>query len=336
MIFFEAAFLTCLIVTGTLTAISDFKYSIVENRTLLITVACSLLIHIISICVGIPCDYMSWIINFLIGSSLAVVMYAGKMWAAGDAKLFIALYTMVCPWYLNGASYVYGVVPYIYIFVPSLLWVFVDTIIRILRKEERKKTKADFKNILKNIFIVFVNTTALYYVCAVCIPGFVEENALLISAVIIIYGFVCLHVSWLKTMISIFIHACVLAGVLLISQVNFMWPGLESYISIIAVFLIQRFSSLYNYQRIMSKDVKKGMILSAETVILFQKSRIHNLPCNPTEELNAKITEDEAQAVIRWAGSVNGQEYVWIVRKIPFAMMVTIGFILWVTILLVR
>jgi hypothetical protein len=87
---------------------------------------------------------------------------------------------------------------------------------------------------------------------------------------------------------------------------------------------------MYNYQLICTADVSKGMVLAMETILLFQTSRVHSLPNDPSEDLTARITEEEAQAVRRWEKSATGKSKIWIVRKVPFAIMIYIGFVGWI------
>ena len=64
-------------------------------------------------------------------------------------------------------------------------------------------------------------------------------------------------------------------------------------------------------------------------MIMFQTSKVHSLPGDPSEELTARLTEEEAMAVRRWGKSSQGKPNIWIVRKVPFAIMIYIGFIGW-------
>ena len=74
------------------------------------------------------------------------------------------------------------------------------------------------------------------------------------------------------------------------------------------------------------------MILSAGTVIGFRVSNVKNLPQNVQESMKAKLMEEEAQAVRRWEKSKYGQPTVVIVRKLPFAILISMGFLLFVCI----
>ena len=72
------------------------------------------------------------------------------------------------------------------------------------------------------------------------------------------------------------------------------------------------------------------MILSAGTVLSFRVSSVKGLPKNAQESMKAKLTEEEAQAVRRWEKSKYGQPTVVIVRKLPFAILISVGFWLFV------
>ena len=51
---------------------------------------------------------------------------------------------------------------------------------------------------------------------------------------------------------------------------------------------------------------------------------------DPSEELTARISEEEAAAIRRWENSATGKQSIWIVRKVPFAIMILIGFVGWI------
>jgi len=93
---------------------------------------------------------------------------------------------------------------------------------------------------------------------------------------------------------------------------------------------------LYNYKDIPTSSVESGMILSSATTLLFQTSSVRHLPTNYSEDMSARLTEEEANAVRRWEHSVKGKPSVIIVRKIPFAVFIPLGFLLFIIIRIVR
>jgi hypothetical protein len=81
----------------------------------------------------------------------------------------------------------------------------------------------------------------------------------------------------------------------------------------------------YNYQSIPTAEVRSGQILSAATVLSFAPSQVKGLPTNCSEDIESKLTEEEAASVRRWEKSKYGRDSVVIVRKIPFAIFLGIG-----------
>ena len=61
-------------------------------------------------------------------------------------------------------------------------------------------------------------------------------------------------------------------------------------------------------------------------LILMQNSRVRGLPQISTEDLKSRLTDDEIESIKRWAKS-RKIEYVSIVKKIPFAIFLELGFV---------
>ena len=89
--------------------------------------------------------------------------------------------------------------------------------------------------------------------------------------------------------------------------------------------LLRLFVGKYNYQVINTEDVKRGMILSQVSSIMMQNSKVKGMPSISDESLNSRLTEEEADSIIRWSKTKNGLRQITIVRKIPFAVFITSG-----------
>ena len=88
--------------------------------------------------------------------------------------------------------------------------------------------------------------------------------------------------------------------------------------------VLRLFIDEYNYEIIPTSNVEKGMILSLETSLLFSNSKVKGLPNPSTEDLRSRLTE-EAQSIRRWEKSKYGVSEVKIVRKMPFAIFISLG-----------
>ena len=336
MIYAEAACLTGILIVGLLSAYTDFRTGIIPNKLILAGMAAGLLCHGALLLLGLVSYYPYWLLCMLIADVLAFGMFWGKLWAAGDAKLFMVLFFLTPPRLFDYGQLSNGIISYIFIFIPALLWMLGDSIIRRIRKEPYKKQAFEVKKWLINCAKTIIEATAIHSIMYTLFPAFVENNGLIVFSIIMIYAYFCGTVKSLHNWLVVLIHALVTIGLWLTMKWGLSLPDWRGYLILVVVMIVQRLAGLYNYQLIPTSKASRGMIPAAETVILFQTSRVQNLPTDPSEQLTAKMTEEEAAAVRRWESSSKGKTGIWIVRKVPFAFMIALGFVAWMIFKLVR
>ena len=329
MIYLEAALLTCMVIDGALCALSDCKTSLVPNKAIVAGFFVGLALHIGLLLTGYAAFYPTWLLNMVLADLLAFGMFYIKMWAAGDAKLFMLMFFLLPPRLLDNGSLAFCIIPYMFIFIPALGWMAADSIVRLIRKEKTKKQPLQINQMAKNICINLIESTALYSIASYWFSSFIAEESLFCAVVMIVYVLWCNSRSWMRKWQAILAHGIVIVIFWGINSWKIALPDWSSQLVLVAVILCQQFLAMYNYQLIPTQNVKTGMILSAETVFQFQISRVQGLPVDASEELSAKISEAQAAAVRRWEQSAHGQSTVWIVRKVPFAIMILIGFVTW-------
>ena len=100
---------------------------------------------------------------------------------------------------------------------------------------------------------------------------------------------------------------------------------LKSWGLVLCVMFLRILAEKYNYRVIPTSEVKAGQILSEATVLSFSASRVRGLPTGRSEDLRSRLTPEEADSVRRWEKSAHGKQWVVIVRKIPFAVFITMG-----------
>ena len=106
--------------------------------------------------------------------------------------------------------------------------------------------------------------------------------------------------------------------------------NLRIYLLVFAVLLLRIFAEKYNYLTIRTSDVEKGMVLSYSTIVYFIPSAIKGLPKEKTtEDIRSRITADEAESIKRWEHSKYGHPEITIVRKIPFAIFISSGAVIY-------
>lgn len=329
MIIVESIMLTCMLFFGGYFAYTDLKKGIVPNKYILIGLIVGLALNCVYLLFGTAEFYLYWLLNMFVADIIAFGMYMGKMWAAGDAKLFMLLFILVPARLLDSDTLSHSVVAYIFIFVPALLWMLSDSLVRIIKREDRKREHFSFKDFLSGFAFVIIETTAFHALLSWLFPRIIDQQALFFSAIVLVYAYLCGTLPLMRKWYIVIGHVIVIIVLWLCNKWMFVLPSWETYLILGLVFIIQRLCSLYNYQLIATDQAKAGMIPAAETIIAFQTSKVHSLPTDPSEELTARISEEEAAAIRRWEKSVQGKPNIWIVRKVPFAIMICIGFIVW-------
>ena len=308
---------------------TDLKTGIVRNRAVLAGLLFGLLPHgMIMLLGGLP-FYPAWLVCMIIADLAALGMYMGEIWAAGDAKLFILLYYLFPPRLIEGANYAFSIIPFIYIFVPALIWLMADSTIHLIKREPRKVTKITARDLATRYITILIETTAFLSLMLVLFPQVGISQPILPMMLVLAYSIICTRIRIMRTKLILGGHLLVLLVLWILKLWEPAFPSWENILLLLLVILTQRYCGLYDYTRIPTSNVKEGMILSAENVIRFKKSRVHGLPQNFSEQLSSRITSVEAEAVRRWEKSVNGEPFIWIVRKVPFAMMISLGFVLW-------
>ncbi|MCD8216029.1 MAG: hypothetical protein LUC97_10385 [Clostridiales bacterium] len=70
--------------------------------------------------------------------------------------------------------------------------------------------------------------------------------------------------------------------------------------------------------------------MAYSTIVSFLPSSVKELlKTKGTEDIRSKITEEEAESIKRWENSKYGQHEIIIVRKIPFAIFISIGTVIY-------
>ena len=116
---------------------------------------------------------------------------------------------------------------------------------------------------------------------------------------------------------------------LLVNSAHFQ-VNVKIYLLVFVVLLIRLFVEKYNYQTIPTNKAEKGMVLAYSTILGFIPSSVQGLPKEKTtEDIRSRITADEAESIKRWENSKYGRAEITIVRKIPFAIFISIGAVIY-------
>lgn len=325
----EALLLTLMTLLGIYASYTDLRHGIVENRAIIVASTVGIVINVPYLCFFCRDFWQVYVVNLLIMSSVSVTMYLFHFWAAGDSKLLICvsilfparLYQKVMP------SIAPGIYAFICIFLIAYFYIVIDTVIQMLGKQRSIHDPIMLKKHLISFAINYVRgfiyVRALNEIFRNITGELYYENQVLFSFACIFFAIIVydkrIFKKWYIIALAIVVNAIFWKDFLTFA------PRLFSYVILLIAMLLRYFLSGYNYQEIETDKVAKGMVLSRVTVLYFVASRIKGLPQVTYEDMRSRLTEEEAEAVRRWGKSKNGKELVTIVRKIPFAVFIVLG-----------
>lgn len=321
---------------GIWATITDFREKKIYNKTIIYGVIISFILYIV---MWKQID-MELIKNYAINLSISIVIsflfFYFKIWAAGDAKLFIAMIIMI-PFELyevDTTNIFPGIYLLIIIFSIAFLYVVVETIY-LWAKDSEKFQK--FKTIKFNIntikdwlekyfmgyFIILLINNIIYLL----FPTFQEQNGalMLVCNMLILIFLYRIIQSKKQTIIVTTISIIFNVIYYIIMKFNIYPINIKMFIIVIAIMIFRDISEKYNYECIKIENLKPRMILSYGSVLKFYSSRIKGLPKQTTETTDSRLTSDEVNSIKRWSKSAKGDDSIVVVRHMPFAPFMLIG-----------
>lgn len=333
MLLCESILMALISLLGIYASYTDFKSGIIPNRSLIIAFSLGGVVNVIYLALFARDYVLLYLTNLVIMTAFSVALYGFHFWAAGDSKLLICL-TALMPGRLYDNdlfSFAPGINVFIYIFLIAYFYIVVDSIICLLKKRKfyagRSIGFGAVKQFLINYLICFIYMRALSEVIRFLLNDFYYENQLIFS--------------FLFFFIAIIIHTkpifkkWYMIGLAVVLNLTFVFSfkiqmlNVYSYVILLIALILRYLLNGYNYVQIPTESVNKGMVLSIPTIMLFSTSRIKGLPHHTFEDMRSRLSEEEAEAVKRWKDSKQGMESITIVRKIPFAIFVVLGEILY-------
>lgn len=316
---------------------SDILEGVIYNKLLIIFAVFAILIDCVYYGIFAKEFLFIFLTNLTIVSVVSLCLFGANSFAGGDCKMTIVLallYPAKC--YLlyrgNAATLVFAIG---YAIFAGYVYLLVNSVIAIATKKA-KLTFDYFKRFLLN-FLKSYASAMVYIVLSNCV--FMLCNSLGIYVNIGASWCVCVLVAWCVGRYSVFkkifllVPALIVAAVIsIITQTIPISLNPENYILVLLLLLCQMAIRTVIYEEVRVDEIKKGMILTTLSSVLMQTSITKGLPGVSTEDLKSRLTLEEIESIKIWARATHTEELT-VVKKIPFAIFITIGFasylILW-------
>lgn len=339
MIWLEGLMLASVIYTAISATWSDCRSAIIPNTLILRSMAAFLVLD--SVYYGLwGREYIGLFMTNLMGMAvIAFFFYAYHLWAAGDSKLLFVIGLGIPARLYSFPSFgpVPGFAILVLIFASAFLYIIADSLVCRIREKSSFHIKFQKINLTRMIlsYLFMVAAMRLCNLGLMIIAGNgLYNHGFLITA---IDFFIVLSLLQARDKVPARVFCIITAviwGVLaLLYLLGVLHRGnaefdVKPWLLVLAVMLIRIMAERYNYQEVPTADLKERMILSAATILSFRTSRVQGLPTCMTEDLKARITKNQVDAIQRWKDSKQGKPSVVIVRKVPFAIFITAGTIL--------
>lgn len=336
MIALESLLLTLLIMSLIYCSNTDIREGIIKNRVILLSLVIGCVLDVFYYFLYAKQDVSLFLTNLIIMTIISLIMYKTNLWAAGDSKLLFLIVVLIpARFYKIGNET--SLVPSIYILVITFILAFVFIVIQSIVLRIRNKDHLSPKISIRNVkYIVFSYVYCLIYVIGMnyllmlLVPNFVASNGPFIS-VLNLFLMIIIYKYEVFQSLKLLIPIAVLATLELIvfytrhSAVSFDY---HIYLYMVVILFLRFISEDYNYQTIPTQDVQAGMIMSFTTITKFLPSRVKGLPQVTTEDMRTRIDTAEAESIKRWEHSKYGSSEITIVRKMPFAIFLSLGTVL--------
>lgn len=316
----------CFITTKT-----DLKEGYIYNKTLLFFGLLGIVWDVIYYIFWVNDILTDFLINLIIVFIVSLFLFFTHSFAGGDCKLTIVM-ALIYPARFYG---VYGNTNYTLVFTIGIaifygyMYLLISAIIGIVKKKNSMSV-----TYIKGYLIAFVKSfiSAMVYISAINL-FLIAIGRMGIYVNMWIIRILCMTVAWIVGKYT-FLKKPIMMGCVLVIDVilsiafNVIPISInpENYVLVVILLLCQMTIKSNLYETVCIGDLKEGMILSTFSTMMMQGSRVRGLPKISTEDLRDRVTRDEIESIKRWAEGRNIDQ-ITIVKKIPFAVFLFMGFV---------
>ena len=333
MVVIEAFLISLLIYTSIYVTATDLKKGIIQNKIIIIVSLLSLIANTIYYVFFAKIFILAYILNLSVMICISIAFYALHIWAAGDSKLLMLVISLIpARIYYAGNNVAATVIIMMLIFSIAYVYIISESIYLGIKEHNLFKIgaiKGDIKLMVKQYIKCTCLVTLFGFLIRFVLPQFYSNNIELIMIINMIIILLSFNFKFFDKVVPLICLVAITAvfQILFGGKVAISW---RLYPVVLLVLILRFFAEKYNYQTIATSEVKEGMVLSYSTIVYFIPSSIKGLPSKTTEDIRSRLNGIETDSIKRWEKSKYGQPTITIVRKIPFAIFISIGTIAFV------
>jgi Flp pilus assembly protein protease CpaA len=314
--------------------VTDLKNGMVRNRYLLLIGVPAVLLNLIS--GGIrwyrePETFLwqSYALAAAVPALLSVLLYALKIWAGGDCKLYLILifalpYERSLPTYFEIGP---GIWMLLLAFLFGYCFMLAESFWRMLCKRKTGQPgKQQIQQVLRGflqylcyyIAMIFVNQM-LYFWLGRFSGGDPDARLLFLLDFFVVFLIAKLELLKSPIIVATLLIVDILLGILEPGTI-FNRQMLLIWSAVLLSGILRNFADRCNYEEIEPEHLKKGMILSSASSFLLANDRYCKFKKLSDESLRSRLTEEDVLQIQEYGKRKNAPDRVCIVKRIPFAL----------------
>lgn len=336
MIVFEVVCLCLITALCYLCTRSDFRHGMIYNKVLAVFLALAIALDVVYYGFFVQDLFYNFIVNVLVVVVVCLYLFYSHSFAGGDCKMMIVaalLFPARFYWVYgnNNITLVFIIAfaifaGYCYLLVSSV-WAIVTKKV-VITFDYVKSYLLDF---LKSYITAMIYISLLNRLISIVYSHGFDVN-------VWIMRLLCLMVAWcigryacFKKWFLIFPTAGIGLIISIVTKTSPISLNPENYILVLLLLICQMTIKTTIYEKVEVSQLKKGMILTTFSSMLMQTSITKGLPGISTEDLKSRLTNEEIESIQIWAKATH-TESLTIVKKIPFAIFISIGILIYCSI----
>lgn len=333
MITLEVLCLCCIAVLCVLCTRSDMRYGVIYNKVLAVFFIVAILLDIAYYGFFVQDLIFDFAGNVIVVTAVSLFLFYSHSFAGGDCKMMIVI-ALLFParfyWTFgnNNITLLFAIAfaifaGYCYLLVSSIWAIAAKKVVMTWAY-----IKDYLTNFLKSYLIAMVYLSLFHRILSLVNSQGFYMNAWITRALCLLVAWCIGKYSYLKKWYLFVPAACIGILITFVTKTSPISLNPENYILVLVLLVCQMTIRTTIYETVEVPQLKKGMILTTFSSMLMQTSITKGLPGVSTEDLKSRLTEGEVESVKIWAKATH-TDRLTIVKKIPFAIFISIGMLLY-------
>lgn len=312
---------------------SDLQHGMIYNKVLVVFLFLSVIADIVYYGVFVQDLLYEFIANVIIITAVSLYFFYSHSFAGGDCKMMIVvalLYPARLYWVFGNSNITLVFIIGFAIFA-GYCYLLISSIWAIITKKvviSFDYIKEYLLNFLKSYITTMLYISLLNRFLSVMYSNGFEVNIWITSGICMVMAWCIGKYPFFKKWFFIVPTVCVVLAISIITKTLPISLNPVDYILVLILLLCQMAIKTTIYERVDIAQLKKGMILTTFSSMLMQTSITKGLPGISTEDLKSRLTNEEIESIKIWAKATH-TESLTIVKKIPFAIFISIGILLY-------